>query len=488
MLDSVVREAAERWGDATCLVAPAGWSLSYRDLDRLSDEVGVGLQARGIGRGRRAWRCACPPHPTTSWPTRPAPRSGRCPPGSTPGSPTRARRRARPGRAHPRPGGRRVRRLGRHRAGLAARRRGGAAAPARRPRPPGGDRVHVGHDRPAQGGDVHRPPDPLHHRGRHRPCAGAAAGPPWARRRWPISGPPRSWPATSCGAAPLHLVERWRSGPGPAAHGRAPHGGARRASPPSSPSCSTDPDFATTDLSSVQAVVIGGGPATPALIQEIRQRLTSAVAVRYSCTEAGTGLGTAFTDPPEDAEVSVGPPPCRRRAVLARSRHGRPRWPAGEVGEVCLRSPAVMTGYWGDPEATAAAFWPDRFVRTGDLGYLDDAGPAPPGRPGQGDVRAGRVQRLPDGGRGRAGRPSRRAATWPWWPGPTTSWARSGWPWWHPSPAYRRPPLEELRAFAAEPPGPPQAAPSELLVVDALPLTPMEKVDKRALRELVSPR
>ena len=51
MLDSVVRGAAERWGDATCLVAPAGWSLSYRALDQLSDEVGAGLQARGIGPG-----------------------------------------------------------------------------------------------------------------------------------------------------------------------------------------------------------------------------------------------------------------------------------------------------------------------------------------------------------------------------------------------------------------------------------------------------
>ncbi len=52
MLDVVVREAAERWGDATCLVAPAGWSLSYRELDRLSDEVAAGLLAAGVRRGR----------------------------------------------------------------------------------------------------------------------------------------------------------------------------------------------------------------------------------------------------------------------------------------------------------------------------------------------------------------------------------------------------------------------------------------------------
>ena len=41
---------------------------------------------------------------------------------------------------------------------------------------------------------------------------------------------------------------------------------------------------------------------------------------------------------------------------------------------MCLRSPAVMSGYWRDPEQTAAAFTADGFVRTGDLGWVDDRG------------------------------------------------------------------------------------------------------------------
>jgi acyl-CoA synthetase (AMP-forming)/AMP-acid ligase II len=132
-----------------------------------------------------------------------------------------------------------------------------------------------------------------------------------------------------------------------------------------------DPDFDHYDLSSVRAIVVGGGPATPALIREARQRFDAAVAVRYSCTEAGIGLGTALDAPLEDAEVSVGRPHAGVQMVLLGDDGPVPD---GEVGEVCLRSPAVMTGYHRAPEATAAAFTDDGYIRTGDLGHLDDQG------------------------------------------------------------------------------------------------------------------
>ena len=130
--------------------------------------------------------------------------------------------------------------------------------------------------------------------------------------------------------------------------------------------------FERTDVSSVQALIVGGAPLAPDLATEARARFGAALATRYSCTEAGLGLGTDLADPPDDAVVSVGRPlPGVELALLADD--DRPV-PDGEVGAVCLRSPAVMREYWRDPTATAAAFTAEGFVRTGDLGWLDEHG------------------------------------------------------------------------------------------------------------------
>ena len=133
-----------------------------------------------------------------------------------------------------------------------------------------------------------------------------------------------------------------------------------------------DPDFDTFDLTSVGYIVVGGGPVTPGLAAEARARFGAALATRYSCTEAGIGLGTAFDDPDEDAIVSVGRP--HASVELAVLDENDVVVEVGETGRVCLRSPAVMAGYWRDPEGTRAAFTASGHVRTGDLGWIDEQG------------------------------------------------------------------------------------------------------------------
>jgi acyl-CoA synthetase (AMP-forming)/AMP-acid ligase II len=132
------------------------------------------------------------------------------------------------------------------------------------------------------------------------------------------------------------------------------------------------PDLDRYDLSSVQSIVLGGGPAPLPLLREATQRFGAPVSVRYSSTESGgCGTGTAFEDPLDD-DLGVGLP--RGPVELAiRTEDGNPV-PTGEVGEICLRSPTAMTGYFKDEAATAAAFWADGYVRTGDLGYVNDRG------------------------------------------------------------------------------------------------------------------
>ncbi len=137
-----------------------------------------------------------------------------------------------------------------------------------------------------------------------------------------------------------------------------------------------DPNFDDYDLSSVEYIVTGGGPITAGLADECRRRFQAKLQTRYSCTEAGIGLGTAFDDPEIDAIVSVGRPhPAVALAIRDCADPARTADLAtGDIGEVCLRSDACMQGYWNDPDATRAAFTPDGFVRTGDLGYIDDQG------------------------------------------------------------------------------------------------------------------
>ncbi|MDF5753979.1 class I adenylate-forming enzyme family protein [Spongiactinospora sp. TRM90649] len=122
----------------------------------------------------------------------------------------------------------------------------------------------------------------------------------------------------------------------------------------------------------VRLVLSSGGPARPELVRELRERFGAPVCNRYMCTEAGLGLGTRPEDPPEDAEHSVGRPRSGV-ALSVRDPAGRPV-PEGGVGEVLLRSNAVMAGYRGDPVASSRVIARDGYVRTGDMGFIDQGG------------------------------------------------------------------------------------------------------------------
>ena len=120
-------------------------------------------------------------------------------------------------------------------------------------------------------------------------------------------------------------------------------------------------------------LVSTGDAAVPAgLVPTLRQRFGVGIQVRYGCAEAGLGLSTCPDDEAADADGCVGTP--APGVTLALRDAGGHEVSQGELGEVLLRSAASMNGYWNDPEASAAAFTSDHFVRTGDRGWLDDEG------------------------------------------------------------------------------------------------------------------
>jgi long-chain acyl-CoA synthetase len=113
-----------------------------------------------------------------------------------------------------------------------------------------------------------------------------------------------------------------------------------------------------------------GGDVTPLELQHRFQKLTGfEVTELYGLTEAVTTM----TNPPfgEKRPGSFGKPVAQTvgRIVDANDRE----LPDGEVGELCLQTPAMMSGYWNDPEATAATIY-NGWLHTGDLAHRDADG------------------------------------------------------------------------------------------------------------------
>jgi acyl-CoA synthetase (AMP-forming)/AMP-acid ligase II len=419
VLDGVVREAAVRYGDTPLYVAPDGAVLSYRDLDERSDDVAAGLAARGVRRGdvvalllpsgaayaiayaasaklgaicagvndrlsppeRR--RCLGVARPRLVLATaKLANETGLGADSVTAGPLTAGPLTAGPLTADPAPGSS-APELVEVEAGEAPEAAFGAlraGAAGRRAEPPGP--LAPDPDRPVAvvftSGTTGDPKGAVFSVRQLAAIGEIDGGGRWGGGGRGLSstsfahlGYMTKLPQALRGGGTTYLMERWSAGDAlemVERHRVTALGGI----PTQLALMLRHPRFATTDTSSVRAIAIGGGPATAALVREVRTRFGVPVVVRYTCTEAGVGVGTAPDDPPEDAEETVG----RARAgveltVRDPEDHGLA---TGEVGQVCLRSAAVMSRYWHDPGATAAVFTADRAVRTGDLGFVDNRG------------------------------------------------------------------------------------------------------------------
>ena len=133
------------------------------------------------------------------------------------------------------------------------------------------------------------------------------------------------------------------------------------------------PGFDQYDHSSVQSVGGGGSTWSPELQRLVRERLPAAgrnLSISYGLTEC-SALATMA-----NAEMLLKDPNCVGRAVptveLAILDPEGGHLGDGQVGEVAVRGPMVMPGYWNAPEANAATITPEGWLRTSDFGWLDD--------------------------------------------------------------------------------------------------------------------
>lgn len=129
-------------------------------------------------------------------------------------------------------------------------------------------------------------------------------------------------------------------------------------------------------FSSFEMIWSGGAPVPPPVAAEFANRFGKALHIAYGMTETG---GASHATPPnasgridpESGSAAVGMPvPATLQRIV--NDEGE-TLPVGETGELWVKAPQLMSGYWQRPEENAATFV-DGWLRTGDIGKIDDAG------------------------------------------------------------------------------------------------------------------
>jgi long-chain acyl-CoA synthetase len=132
-----------------------------------------------------------------------------------------------------------------------------------------------------------------------------------------------------------------------------------------------DPGFAKLDFSHLRLCIAGGMAVQKVVANKWKQVTGKPLVEGYGLTEASPAVTMNPTNL-ADYNASIGLPlPSTDIAIRDEEGHDLP---IGAAGELCVRGPQIMRGYWDAPEETVKAIGSDGFLRSGDVATIDDGG------------------------------------------------------------------------------------------------------------------
>ena len=127
------------------------------------------------------------------------------------------------------------------------------------------------------------------------------------------------------------------------------------------------------ELGSLRTGIVAGAPASEELVERIRRELVPDLRIGYGMTETSETIALTLTGDPPMKRVSTVGRPLPEVEIRILDVDGSVL-PEESVGEIAVRGPCVMQGYYRQPGETSLAFTRDGFFLTGDLGMLDEEG------------------------------------------------------------------------------------------------------------------
>ncbi|HSJ06861.1 MAG TPA: class I adenylate-forming enzyme family protein, partial [Longimicrobiales bacterium] len=134
-----------------------------------------------------------------------------------------------------------------------------------------------------------------------------------------------------------------------------------------------EPTLNSRDLSSVRTGIVAGAPVSEELVARLRRQLVPDALVAYGLTETGSTVSITRSDDPPGKQIATVGKPLAGVELKVLDLDGS-QLPIESVGEIAVKGPGVMQGYYRQPGETAHAFTEDGFFLTGDLGMVDDEG------------------------------------------------------------------------------------------------------------------